>query len=750
MKNFLHAIARFTGWYSTWLSTRVLIILGIITSGLLGGLLYLAGVGFKQDKLAYIYDFQDVQNEGLVTRIESGIREMTRTGEFAEITNSVEVLQQYRIPRLPVGREMFLASFRDAPLLLWRDDDYKLRKKQLPNDAIKDFFERKDGKAYVASSFGVFFGSSYLSDVTKDNFTSRAAVREFSKSKLVNGLVTLNEGEDEIIASFREIPDTNLVIFNERSLAEALAPFNRFLYGSLLLGSGVILLGIFLTRFMLSTIWRPVTRAANITQQIASGTYDVDSTYHFRDELRVIFDGLGAMASRLKSREQSLLKFQKNLEQILSTTLEMALAEDKLRIVNSAVQSILRTVGLRENSSAIVTFFPDFEDATVSDKVFLIAENGLILKTPRAIENEVDAKEVQKAEGSFVTPAAKPASYLNKSRLEVPIVSGSKYLAKVSLDSYANEALAPMDRVFIDTLAASMAVAFENLFLRESAAEKTRLESQLQTAQAVQANLLPQQDFIPGIEVAEFYKSSEQTGGDWLGRHYDKQNNTVYFYIGDVTGHGVASALLTGVACGAVYASEFTTEDHELNSFGRSLDPSVRLSILAQVLNRVMTQTGKGNLLMTMAIFSLNLSTGAVAYVSAGHTPLFHIKFADKKFEVIPNGGSILGLSNDANFTVKETKLSPGDALLLYTDGLVENQGPAGETLKLKKVLRNLSTNPNSSASELLELVMTEAESKWQGTPGNDDVSVLLLKWAESMPRQHPENLPIANATGVA
>lgn len=727
MNKFLSWLAHVTGWYNTWLSTRVLVLLGFITAGLLGGLLYLSSIGFRQDKLAYIYDLQDLQTETLVTRLRDRLEDEAKLGTHYRIHEEPSALSEYGIPRLPDGREIFIAQRGTERLLLWRDASGVLKMK--PLDKQFNPFTEKDGRAYWVTSFGVFLSATKVAQVNETNFAQRNAVKEFLKSKLTSGLVTVEDNASQTIAAFREIPNTNVIVFVETSLQEALAPFQRFLRGALLLGGGVIVFGIMLTWFVLSTLWRPVTRVAEITSDIASGKYDVDSSYQFRDELSIIFKGLGSMARKLKSREQSLIQLQRNLEQILSTTLEMALAEDKLIVVRSALKAIMRTIQVVPTSGASVTFFAGVKEERLVGKKFIIAERGAVLALAKQTAN--DDPHIDSGEASSVL-VAKPACFIESGQLVIPVVSGARMLAKITIDEYAQEQVSTVDKVFVDTLAASMAVAFENLLLRESAAIKVRLESELATAQAVQANLLPEEIKIPGLDIATFYRSSEQTGGDWLGHYFDENSNTVFFYIGDVTGHGVASALLTGVACGAVYGSEFTTENHELNSFGRSLDPSIRLSILANVLNRVLAQTGKGNLLMTMAIFSLNLTSGALAYISAGHTPLFVIKKSEKKFEVIPNGGSILGLSKEGQFEVKHSQLERGDSLLLYTDGLVENTGPRGEVLKLKKVLKALAESSEADAPTLLKTILTHAELKWRGAQGKDDVSVVVLKWDEA------------------
>ncbi|MEY3903708.1 MAG: hypothetical protein RL189_3014, partial [Pseudomonadota bacterium] len=107
----------------------------------------------------------------------------------------------------------------------------------------------------------------------------------------------------------------------------------------------------------------------------------------------------------------------------------------------------------------------------------------------------------------------------------------------------------------------------------ENARERAVLDAEMSAAVAVQSTLLPPSMKSVGYELATYYRVAERVGGDWFWHSCDERTGVVYVYIGDVTGHGVPSALLTGVICGAVASleSEFTKSPVVINSEERLL-----------------------------------------------------------------------------------------------------------------------------------------------------------------------------------
>jgi ammonium transporter len=255
---------------------------------------------------------------------------------------------------------------------------------------------------------------------------------------------------------------------------------------------------------------------------------------------------------------------------------------------------------------------------------------------------------------------------------------------------------------------------------------RRRLEQELEDAKVVQNQLLPVEHPVPGCEIARHYQSASETGGDWYGYHHRPDTTSITFYMGDVTGHGLPSALLSGVVCGAVYSSEYTQGllNSKLPATERS--PDALLRNIADVVNRIVLETGKGELLMTMAFMNVNLKTGKVSFLNAGHNMPWVVR--GKEVQSLVGRGSRLGESNKPQFEITHLDLVPNDIVVLYTDGLIENEGPSGRTLSMREVQKVLSDG-KTSAVEVRDDLVHRAREVWQDRPAADDHSVLVFRW---------------------
>ena len=253
---------------------------------------------------------------------------------------------------------------------------------------------------------------------------------------------------------------------------------------------------------------------------------------------------------------------------------------------------------------------------------------------------------------------------------------------------------------------------------------RRRMEQELDDAKVVQRALLPAETQFPACEIARHYQSASETGGDWYGHYYHPEAQTITFYIGDVTGHGLPAALMSGVVCGAVYSCELT---HGVLGSERNAERMVRN--VADVVNRIVLQTGKGELLMTMAFLHVNLRTGQLVFLNAGHNMPYIVKNSALVQNLVGRG-SRLGESLKPEFEVVHARLDPGDVVVLYTDGLIENQGPDGKSLSVRDVKSVLQTY--HSAQEIRDELVARAKSVWQDRPVSDDHSIVVFRWTPS------------------
>lgn len=247
------------------------------------------------------------------------------------------------------------------------------------------------------------------------------------------------------------------------------------------------------------------------------------------------------------------------------------------------------------------------------------------------------------------------------------------------------------------------------------------LEESLKEAQLVQQALFPTIRRLGSFAVADCFKAADHTGGDWYGYYEEERRQRAYFFIGDVTGHGVSSALITGTAAGSVYGSIAT-----LQAVQRDMSLTETTEILANCVNRAVYDTAaKVDKFMTMVFVSFDSQTGEVAFINAGHPNGFII--SDYKVKPLLGKGSPLGFHRDPIFKVQKLQLQPGDILFFYTDGLTENEGPEGEKLHPRDLVRILefSREPDLIKKQLLK----QTDSIWQNHKAADDYAFVIIRW---------------------
>ncbi|WP_176736301.1 SpoIIE family protein phosphatase [Oligoflexus tunisiensis] len=247
------------------------------------------------------------------------------------------------------------------------------------------------------------------------------------------------------------------------------------------------------------------------------------------------------------------------------------------------------------------------------------------------------------------------------------------------------------------------------------------LEASLKEAQLVQQALFPTIKRLGSFAVADYFKAADHTGGDWYGYYEEDTRDRAYFFIGDVTGHGVSSALITGTAAGSVYGSIAT-----LQAVQRDMSLTETTEILANCVNRAVYDTAaKVDKFMTMVFVSFDSRTGEVAFINAGHPNGFII--SDYKVKPLLGRGSPLGFHRDPIFKVQRLQLQPGDILFFYTDGLIENEGPEGEKLHPRDLARILevSREPDLIKQQLLK----QTDNIWQNRKAADDYAFVIIRW---------------------
>ncbi|WP_141734082.1 SpoIIE family protein phosphatase [Oligoflexus tunisiensis] len=302
--------------------------------------------------------------------------------------------------------------------------------------------------------------------------------------------------------------------------------------------------------------------------------------------------------------------------------------------------------------------------------------------------------------------------------LSLPIEWNGEKFGTMTLDPALGEP-GPEDLAFMKNVLQSVAVALNNIrFIREQE-DKTKVQLQLELASTIQKHLLPQNSPSAALRVAAHFSPAEHMGGDWFHYLVDEQQEWAYIVIADVTGHGVSSSIVTGVLAGTVIG--FLRDPNET-----AASIPQRLRSLCHITNRVLFETSRGaGRLATLSAASLNLKTGALHAVNAGHNGFYWAGPAGVRH--LNRRGSLLGLSLEPEFGEMSAQLQPGDRLFFYTDGLLENKATDGRHLK-ERELRNMVQDAESPEA-MKRLILERVLPLWGNMALEDDCTFLSVQW---------------------
>lgn len=245
-------------------------------------------------------------------------------------------------------------------------------------------------------------------------------------------------------------------------------------------------------------------------------------------------------------------------------------------------------------------------------------------------------------------------------------------------------------------------------------ANKARMESELKTAQIVQQTLFPKSEYdSPFIQIKGFYTSASECGGDWW--HYFEDENKVWIWIADATGHGAPAALLTSAAKSAVSIIE-------------NLNLPLKESF--EHLNFAICNVSKENMMMTSFVGLIDKKTLEFSYINASHEPSILIKKSDEisKDSLIflnENSNPRLGQSKDSKFTSSTIKLNHGDRIVFYTDGVMDVRNLEDKVYGERSFMKGIvnSYNKSSNLSEFYHDYETSLVNFRSNTELIDDVT---------------------------
>jgi serine phosphatase RsbU (regulator of sigma subunit)/CheY-like chemotaxis protein len=270
--------------------------------------------------------------------------------------------------------------------------------------------------------------------------------------------------------------------------------------------------------------------------------------------------------------------------------------------------------------------------------------------------------------------------------------------------------LMPIFQSLVDCIA----TAHEKAQIQARKVSQQRVADELVSAGKIQASILPHKiPEIPGWNLVAKLESARETSGDF----YDfipLENGKLGIVIADVTDKGMGAALFMALSSTLIrtYAIQY---------------PTLPAFAMGTVNRRILSDT-RGSMYVTAFFGVLNPDTGRMYYVNAGHPPPFLLSNQKgKPVDKLKRTGMALGVTQDAAWQQKLIKFSPGDVLVLYTDGITEAQNDKGAYFGEERILQVVRSRRESPAAETQESLLADVKRFIGSAKVQDDIAIMVV-----------------------
>jgi sigma-B regulation protein RsbU (phosphoserine phosphatase) len=334
---------------------------------------------------------------------------------------------------------------------------------------------------------------------------------------------------------------------------------------------------------------------------------------------------------------------------------------------------------------------------------------------------EVSPQNFNEASEHFQLAPLKPDCLVpmlgRDSRLVGLVVLGSR----LSEESYSSE-----DKRLLAAVAIQAGIALEGIRLGEKIAERIEVErraaQEMEFARQVQNRLFPQK--FPRLRTLEYAGGctpARQVGGDYYD-FLELKPGRVALVLADIAGKGVSGALLMA-----------NLQANLRGQYAIALDDLPRL--LGSV-NHLFYENTTDSSYATLFFADYDDSTRRLRYVNCGHLPPLLLRgnqrfkeldSPDADVERLQPTSTVLGLFEEWECSVHEVQLTPGDLLVLYTDGVTEAARADGEEFGESRLIQSLRAHHDRPVAFLLEMIVDDVQKFSSGEQG-DDITLVIAQ----------------------
>jgi sigma-B regulation protein RsbU (phosphoserine phosphatase) len=300
-----------------------------------------------------------------------------------------------------------------------------------------------------------------------------------------------------------------------------------------------------------------------------------------------------------------------------------------------------------------------------------------------------------------------------RSMIAVPLQTNDRVIGLIYVDTPDMIREFTKDDLGLLTVMANVAaIRIEHARLNEIEAVERAMAKELEQAAHIQMGLLPSgPPKAEGMDIAARTSPCRTIGGDYYD-YLSFPDGRIAILVGDVAGKGMPASLLMSSLQARVKVL-FEDGDHLAEKITR--------------LNKSTTASCPDNRFITFFMTIADPATGELVYTNAGHNPPLLVR-AKGGFDQLEGGGMILGILPMAAYQESRVRMEPGDALVLYSDGVTEAVNPADEDFGEQRLAELVASLKDRPAKEIVEAIHTAVAQFTQGAPPADDITVVVAR----------------------
>ncbi len=439
-------------------------------------------------------------------------------------------------------------------------------------------------------------------------------------------------------------------------------------------------------------------------------------------ELRISGKNVRPAQDRLKADAKvifSLLQMENNQKQILE---ELVDTRDQLAILSSIsnvtqmvfdvedLMQILAAEAIKLVKAEEVFFLLQPEDKEPLS-VFYPTQSlhlGPLMKLARETYTRDQAYTVT----TYSNGASDPRS---RNMLLIPMKVYNASMAMMGLVAREGKEIRSYEIKLSRAIADYAGAQIEKINLMRSNIEMARIDTEVKLAQKIQQSLLLKyMPEVPGLQISSTFQPASRVSGDYYDMIY-KPGQSLDFIIGDISGKGMPAALLMAMTLKVIHSVVVMPTD------------PLPDEIITRSNDILYSDYYDSVMFSTLFVGHYDLRTREVLYSNAGHSPVIYYP-AGGKADMLRADTVPLGLFPDGKCPMRKLKLSPGDVLVLATDGINETSNKSSRLFGFTQLMGLVERLADRSAYEINAGILEAVQAFGAGKSQEDDRAMVIIK----------------------